>query len=151
MRPRQHAAALWLLAAGLAGACGQEDDARLPAACASDGGTVRVALAAAPRPVRVEGEPISACLTRSSDAADVQEVGATYLRVASRLADTARTRPEGAEALRLGYLMGAVRRGAARTAGIHSELLRRLEQEVRDTKRSSRQFERGERAGRASG
>jgi hypothetical protein len=148
--PQQLAALALLTACAIAG-CSQEDESELPDACTAGADAVRSALLAAPAPVRVEGTPISACLTRSSEASDVQQVGAAYVSVASGLAAKAAARPESDEALRLGYLIGAVRRGAGQTAGIHSELLRRLEQEVGALDAGSGAFRRGERSGRASG
>jgi hypothetical protein len=101
--------------------------------------------------VRVDGVPISACFVRASDAADVTAVGTEYLAVASGLAERARRRPEGAAALRLGYLVGAMRRGAHGTQGIHDEMVRRAEQELLALDTTSEAFRRGERAGRRSG
>ena len=48
------------------------------------------------------------------------------LRAATALNAQARADPGGAANLRLGYLIGAVQRGAERTNGIHVELVRRL-------------------------
>ncbi|MGE5282903.1 MAG: hypothetical protein ACM3N0_11420 [Chloroflexota bacterium] len=53
-------------------------------------------------------------------------VGAAMLVAATRLNAEARARPGGGANLRLGYLLGAVEKGAARTDGIHVELVRRL-------------------------
>jgi hypothetical protein len=142
--------ALGTLVAALAG-CSQDDDRGLPEGCRSDEEAVRSALAEAPGEVTIDGTRLSGCMTRSSDPADVQQVGATYLAVAADLAGEASARPEGRAALRLGYLIGAVRRGDARTQGIHSEMLRRMEQELLDLDTGSRAFRRGERAGRVRG
>jgi hypothetical protein len=57
-------------------------------------------------------------------------------------------------AIRLGYLIGATRRGAERTNGIHAELVRRLEQSVGvDGPPAARRaaFERGLAAGARTG
>jgi hypothetical protein len=143
--------ALAAAGAALAG-CSREDEAGLPDACRAGEDAVRTALAGAPGRVAIEeGTPLSACLTRSSDAADVQQVGSTYVAAAADLAADAKARPEGPTALRLGYLIGSVRRGSARTQGIHSELVRRMEQELLGVNTRSEAFRRGERAGRASG
>lgn len=53
-------------------------------------------------------------------------MGAIYTSTADRLARSAPA--DDAAAIRLGYLIGATRRGATHTAGIHLELVRRLEQ-----------------------
>lgn len=137
------AGAALLAALALAG-CSREDEATLPAACRLGADAVRAALVAAPAPVKLEGgTALSDCLTRTSEQADVLLVGETYLTTAAGLAD------EG-KALQLGYLLGAVRRGAGETQGIHDEIVRRLEQEAgRVDDRAA--LRRGERAGRESG
>jgi hypothetical protein len=62
------------------------------------------------------------------------------------------TRPEPAPAaLRLGYLVGAARRGASETQGVHDELIRRIEQELAGVDRRSPAYQRGYDAGRARG
>jgi hypothetical protein len=139
-----------LLAAALT-ACGKEDAPRLPAECKTGPGTVRSALAAAPARVSLEGTAISGCVDHASDSADVQTVGFTLVSVAEDLAQEARRAPDGRAALELGYLVGATERGAARTQGIHDELVSRLRQELLLVDTRSAVFRRGERAGRASG
>lgn len=148
---RLHAAAA-LAAAGLAlGGCGREEEAALPAACRLGPDAIRQALEAAPAAVRLEGTPLSACLVRASDQADVLLVGDVYLRVAVSLIREARATPDGDAALHLGYLIGAVRRGAGETQGIHDEMLRRLEQELLRVDTEGVAFRRGVHAGRDSG
>ena len=127
-------------------ACGDEKE-RPSAACAISPDAVVSALRAAPAAVRVEGVRLSSCLTEGSDADDLQRVGTAYVEAAATLSARARRDPDGRPALQLGYLVGAARRGGGTTHGVHSELLRRLEQE----RLSSRAFRRGERAGRRSG
>jgi hypothetical protein len=142
--------AVVLLAAALT-ACGKEDAPSLPAECKTGPGAVRSALAAAPARVSLEGTAISGCVDHASDSADVQAMGFTLVSVAEDLAHEARRAPDGRAALELGYLVGAAERGAARTQGIHDELVNRLRQELLlvNTRRAA--FRRGERAGRASG
>ncbi|MDQ4144991.1 MAG: hypothetical protein M3198_14875 [Actinomycetota bacterium] len=123
----------------------------MPAACKSGPGAVRSALASAPRPVALQGAPLSACLSRTSSAAEVQQVGGDFLVVASGLAPQATRRPASRSATELGYLVGAVRKGAAATQGIHVEMVRRLEQEAVGVEGRSAAFRAGERAGRTSG
>ena len=149
MTPR---AALLAVAAGavLAG-CSSDGEESLPAACHSAEADVRAALTSAPGPVDLEGTPLSGCLVKSSDPAEIQEVGAAYLAVAAELATAAAKHPEAEQALRLGYLVGAVRRGAEGTQGIHSELVRRLEQEAAPVAGNSVAYTRGLRIGRGSG
>ena len=133
--------------------CGRGGTADLPSACSFAGGTttVKTALARAPGEVTVDGTPLSKCLGRDADAADVQSVGAAYVETASDLAAKVRANPHGPAAVQLGYLVGAVRRGASKTAGIHYELERRVEQELNGIDARSPDFARGERAGEASG
>ncbi len=141
------ALALALMASG----CSRQEPATVPAGCQAGAEAVTRALARAPAEVTVEGTSLSSCLVPASEAVDVQEIGSVYLSVASRLAREARADPEGPAATQLGYLMGAVRRGAGRTQGIHSEILRRLDQEVAIVDTRSPAYLEGERAGREGG
>jgi hypothetical protein len=101
----------------------------LPTACAEGERAVAVALRAAPGPVALrDGTRLSACVARARADAEIQTVGSIYTRVADHLA--ARVRSSDIAALRLGYLIGAARRGARYTSGIHEELVRRLQQSV---------------------
>jgi hypothetical protein len=139
-----------LLACLLAAGCG--DDREHPAAACTEGSdAVLSALRKAPGPVTLGGRPISRCLTKGSNADDVQLVGAAWVQAAGSLSDSAASRPNGVHALRLGYLVGAAELGATRTPGIHSELVRRLEQEVAPLEGHSRALARGRRAGRRLG
>ncbi len=111
------------LAAMLA-ACGGGDPPPLPASCSEGPDAVLRALAKAPAPVRLrDGTQLSDCVQRAFDDGELQLLGLTLTPAADRLAERADQRA----ALELGYLIGAVRRGAARTNGIHLELVRRLE------------------------
>lgn len=137
------ALAVSLAALALAG-CSREDEADLPAACRLGADAVQSALERAPEPVRLEGDTaLSECLTRTGAQADVLLVGEVYIAAASKLADDD-------EAVRVGYLLGAVRRGAGQTQGIHDELLRRLEQEAARLS-DRRAVRRGEQAGLETG
>lgn len=139
------------LALALLPGCARQQEVTVPVECQAGRAAIRSALRTAPAPVRVDGVPLSACLTISSDAADIAAVGEEYLAVASGLAERARRRPGGEDALRLGYLVGAVRRGANRTQGVNDEMLRRIEQELLTVDARTRAFREGERAGRRSG
>lgn len=134
----------------LAAGCG-EQSADFPAACRQGQEAVAGALASAPGPVRIDGVPISGCMTEGADAADLQELGVAVNGAAARLAGVAAERPESAEAVQLGYLAGALKRGSEQTQGLHSELVRRVDQELVRVDRSSSAFRRGERAGRKLG
>ena len=143
---------LTVLAIALAiGGCSDDDSPPAPVACKEGPDSVRAALARAPARVEVGGTPLSDCFTRGSSAADLQQVGSSYVAVAARLADETRVRPNGPAALQLGYLVGAARRGAAETQGVHEELVRRIEQELVGVDRRAPQYRRGFEAGRSRG
>jgi hypothetical protein len=115
------------LLAGLAlGGCTAGDDPPLPAGCLQGEEALEEALAAAPDPVRLgDGTAISTCVEMASSAADQQNVGILVVGVAEELEEQAADGDEAA-ALRLGYLVGAVQRGAQRTSGIQLELAFRI-------------------------
>ena len=137
-------AAMVLLAAG----CGGGPKA-LPPACSDGPGAIVRALAAAPGAVRLgDGTPLSECVVRAYGDGEVQQLGFSLTPAADRLA--ARRTPGAA--LQLGYLVGAVRRGAARTNGVQGELVRRLEQTIAfDDPALLSAARRGARAGEATG
>lgn len=123
----------------------------MPVACKSTPEAVGRALRDAPDQVTLDGTPISDCFTRAGDPADIQAMGIAFTEAAADLSGPARANPEGEAALRLGYLIGAVREGASATQGIHDELARRVEQELAGVDTTSGTFATGERAGRESG
>jgi hypothetical protein len=142
--------ALVLAVCAVAAGCGSDGGEGLPTACPAEPGQVLAALRAAPRPVRLHGVALSHCLTKRASSGELQQIGATYVSAASTLSTKARRDPGGPEAVRLGYLVGAVQRGASSTGGLHAELSRRLQQELA-TLGPLPAARRGERAGRASG
>ena len=123
----------------------------IPPACRQGQQAVSSALVAAPGPVRIDGVPISSCMTDGADGGDLQELGAAVNGAAAKLAEVAAERPNSAEAVQLGYLAGALRRGSEQTQGLHSELVRRVDLELVRVDRRSAAFRRGERAGRRLG
>ena len=139
-----------VLGAALAG-CSREEEPAIPAACRSGEADVRAALQGVPGEVSLDGTRLSECISKASDPADIQAVGGVYLAVAEDLALTARHDPESSEARQLGYLVGAVRRGAGETPGFHFDLVKRIEQEARLAEARSAAYAEGERAGRESG
>ena len=149
-RGRSRTIAVAVAAAALAG-CGSEPSRDVPAACKQQSAAVERALAAAPGVVRIGGVRLSHCFSRPSDSGDVQALGLTYLPVAEHLAEAARAHPRGVAALRLGFLVAAVHRGAAHAQGVYSELERRLAQELAGVDTGSPAYRRGERAGRDHG
>lgn len=116
-------AVLALLTAG----CAQEP-AALPPACGDGPEAVRDALARAPGDVRLyDGTLLSDCVRRASTDAELQMVGLALTPVADELSlQETRT-----AATRLGFLVGAARRGGDESNGVHIELVRRLESRVR--------------------
>jgi hypothetical protein len=122
----------------------------VPVACKEAPATVQRALQRAPGDVRVGGTRLSDCFAPGSSSADVQALGLAFLPAAEHLAAGARAHPRGPAAVRLGFLIGAVRRGAAR-GGVYAELERRLEQELAGVDTGSAGFRSGERAGRDHG
>ena len=123
----------------------------VPVACRQGAETVRAALRSAPRPVTLDGTPLSGCIKDTSGGGTLQEVGEAYLTVASELADRAARNRDGVAALRLGYLLGAYERSRTGAQGVGYELGRRLRTEVGRVGVRSAAFRRGEQAGRRHG
>jgi hypothetical protein len=95
-------------------------------ACVESPQAVEAALAGAPGRVRLrDGTRLSQCVSHASDQGSLETIGATFVTAAGDL--EARARRDRAAALELGYLIGAVRRGASTTNGVGLELARRLE------------------------
>jgi hypothetical protein len=93
----------------------------------------------------------SKCFAHAADSAQVQEMGATFVEVAQSLAVRARAAPHSPAALQLGYLLGAMHRGAGRDFGVYYEAVRRVQSETAGMAARSPEFVRGERAGERSG
>ena len=127
----------------LAGCARDDGEAELPDACTGSADAFVAALQSAPEPVLVDDVRISDCLAKDSSTGDVQAVGVVLVETAQRLA-------RDGDRIALGYLVGALRRGARESQGIHLELVRRVEQEAAPFAGSAA-FDRGVRAGRTSG
>jgi hypothetical protein len=139
------------LVAAVLGGCGS-DPKPLADACTRDGARIERALHRAPARVTLEGTPLSDCVEAATGAADLQSVGATFTDAGSALARRAPRNRDAA--LRLGYLVGAVERGAARTAGFEDELTFRMKTFLEDADIRGRQraaVDTGLRAGRRGG
>ena len=120
---RAAAAIVAAVALGVAG-CSSQEDEETPSACLSSSAGYLQALRTAPGEVRLEGEtPISDCLTPEQEGGQLAEVGSTMIEAATRLNGEARADPSGEATVQLGYLTGAVGRGAD---SIHADLVRRL-------------------------
>ncbi len=106
--------------------CGSSDDST-PVACLEGAEAYQQALGAAPGEVLLGDETlISECLTRNQSSGDLTRVGEALIETATELNSEARAEPGGGANLQLGYLLGAVERGAEESEGIHSDLVRRL-------------------------
>jgi hypothetical protein len=146
---------LALLAAASLAACGTSGDPALDEACMSGPGAIEHALTRAPRPVTLpSGTRLSQCVANARSDADLQTAGAVLTRAADHLSAQARS-GDAVAALRLGYLVGAARRGAKRTAGIHAELQRHIERSAAGLDGSGARvvaaLAEGQRAGEATG
>src|SRR5215212_5743224 len=119
MPPRRSAvarrAAALAAAAGvlLAAGCGTKQNDEAPAACLDGNGAYLMALESAPGEVRLAGTtPISECLVPEQDAGQLANVGHEMIIAATKLNAEARRDPRGPATVQLGYLIGAVSRGA---------------------------------------
>ncbi len=113
----------------VATACGGQSIPPLPAACEEGQAAVIAALARAPGRVALnDGSTLSSCARRAVNEADFESVGAIFVAVADTLAG--QLPHSDLAALRLGYLVGAVRKGVAGDNGVDSELIHRLEEAV---------------------
>jgi hypothetical protein len=145
---------LALSAVAAMAACGGTSNP-LDESCLRSAGTIERALMRAPAPVRLPtGTRLSQCVANARSDSDLQNAGLVLTRAADDLSAAAKRGDAGA-ALRLGYLVGATRRGAARTAGIHAELQRRIERAAAFLDaagpRVTAAVSRGRRAGEATG
>jgi hypothetical protein len=109
-----------------ASGCGSTDE-ETRVACLDGAGAYIGALDDAPGEVKLSGEvPISDCLVENQKGGELATVGEAMVLAATRLNAQARQDPGGKSTLELGYLLGAAKRGAEDTNGIHAELIRRL-------------------------
>jgi hypothetical protein len=116
-----------LVVFALVAGCGRSQVDSTPVACLDGSSAYLAALGKAPGEVRLSGNtPISDCLTENQDSGELAGVGEALVQTATKLDAEARAEPGGDASLQLGYLLGAVRRGAGDTEGIHTDLVRRL-------------------------
>lgn len=139
-----------VLLALVAGGCTHANSAKLPTACKEGFGVVLKALKTAPGKVTLQGSPISACFTRNASGDEIQIVGTNLITAAQQLGDRARGGDRRA-ALQLGYLIGAARRGSTRNNDLGAEIVRRMEAETALGAARRAAYERGLRAGSATG
>jgi hypothetical protein len=120
------AAATVLASLALLAGCGSEEP-DTPGPCLAEADAYLAALERAPGPVTLDGDvAISDCLIDSQPSGELAQIGTATVEAATRLSARAR-QGDGPAAIQLGYLVGAVQRGAAETGGIHTDLVRRLE------------------------
>jgi hypothetical protein len=108
--------------------CGSSEPTPVPAACLDEPAAIERALTRVPAAVRLrDGTPLSRCVHLAAPRdGDLQALGVSLMRVADGLRAPALADEDAA--MRLGYLVGAVRRGAAKTPGLAAQLARRIEQ-----------------------
>lgn len=107
--------------------CGSSRLPPLPASCVGEPVTIVRALQRVPSAATLaDGTSLSRCVRLARGDVELQELGMSLMQVADGLRPRAAADP--VVALRLGYLVGAVRRGAAATPGIAAQLARRVEQ-----------------------
>lgn len=142
----------------IAAGCSKSESEQAPVACLEGPDAYLAALADAPGEVRLGGEtPISDCLPEDQEGGELAEVGSAMITTATRLNEEALRKPSGAASVQLGYLVGAAEAAAEDSAGIHSDLIRRLNTAARfdPTGEPSAEFEaafeRGYEAGRETG
>jgi hypothetical protein len=124
----------------------------VPVECLQGPSTITRALTGAPAPVRLEGRiPISHCFQQAATAADVQNLGSLLIDAAGATAARVRAAPHSKAAVELGYLIGAVRRGARVDTGVHYEEERRIEAELQGAPVRTPEFRRGMAAGLRTG
>jgi hypothetical protein len=153
--PRAAALVAAIAILGAAG-CGTKRNDLAPAACLVGNDAYLRALQRAPAEVRLAGStPISDCLVPEQDAGQLANIGHEMVIAATKLNAEARRDPGGPATLQLGYLIGAVAKGAD---PIHTDLVRRLNSAARFTLTGAtppasfeRSFGRGYAAGHRSG
>jgi len=136
--------------------CGNNQDDQAPAACLAGNEAYLRALQQAPGPVLLGSTtPISDCLVPEQQAGQLASIGEEMIVAATELNAKARRDPGGPASVQLGYLIGAVSKGAD---PIHTDLVRRLNASARFSETGGalpasfeRAFGRGYAAGRSAG
>jgi len=135
--------------------CGSSQDDQAPASCLVGNEAYLKALERAPAPVLLGSTtPISDCLVPQQEAGQLANIGQEMIVAATKLNAEAR-RGSDAATLQLGYLTGAVSKGADT---IHTDLVRRLNSAAQFSQTGGtlpasfqRAFGRGYAAGHTSG
>ena len=136
--------------------CGSSQDDQAPASCLVGNEAYLKALERAPAPVLLGSTtPISDCLVPQQEAGQLANIGQEMIVAATKLNSEARRDPGAPASVELGYLIGAVSKGAD---PIHTDLVRRLNAAARFSETGGtlpasfeRAFGRGYAAGHRSG
>ncbi|HKJ35117.1 MAG TPA: hypothetical protein VKA36_00995 [Solirubrobacterales bacterium] len=113
-------------------ACGSSDSDSTPTACLQGSEAYLAAVEDAPEAALVDGSvPISDCLVPGQSSGELNTVAESVIPAATRLNAEVQRRPAGEAATELGYLVGALEEGASDTAGIHTDLIRRINSAAR--------------------
>jgi hypothetical protein len=154
--PKRVALALVAAAIALTAGCGNNQDDQAPASCLAGNQAYLNALQRAPAPVLLGSTtPISDCLVPEQEGGQLASIGEEIIVAATKLNAEARRDPAGPAPVELGYLIGAVSKGAD---PIHTDLVRRLNSSAHFSETGGalpasfeRAFGRGYAAGRNSG
>src|SRR5262245_37106436 len=150
--------ALAALLIAFAAGCSKSEPDQAPSACLEGPQAYIDALQVATAEARLAGaRPIADCLPGDQEGGELAEVGSAMVTAATRLNEEALRDPGGAATVQLGYLIGAAEAAAEDSAGIHSDLILRLNTAARfdpsgePSAEFERAFERGYKAGRETG
>jgi hypothetical protein len=150
------AAALLTGAILLIAGCGSSQGDQAPASCLVGNEAYLKALEHAPAPVLLGSTtPISDCLVPEQEPGQLANIGQEMIVAATKLNNEARRDPGGHASVELGYLIGAVSKGAD---PIHTDLVRRINSSAHFSETGGslpasfeRAFGRGYAAGQRSG
>ena len=144
-----------LIAALALAGCSEEGRPAPAAECTAGAAAVVRALGDAPGEVRLaDGTALSECVRNTESDAELQNLGIVLTDAAEDLEAAAPEDPQAA--LKLGYLIGAARRGAPSESALQAELVRRLERSAAlapeaTTPAARRAVQAGMKAGEARG
>jgi len=115
------------LAAVSLAACGSKNPGT-PVACLAGPAAFERALQTVPTDVTLGGKvKISDCLTQGQAGGELAQVGSAMVEVATKLNAELGRSNDAAAASRLGFLVGAARKGSEANGGEQADLVRRLE------------------------
>lgn len=146
----------WVVAAAAVAGCGASGVPPPSPACLESPDAVLAALEQTPVALP-DGTTLSECIDRSRSDGELQSVGVAFSRAAERLRTAMRDAPdEVPPSRRLGYLVGATRKGGSKTNGVLAELVRRIESTAGRAlddvgPEGQRAFAAGEKAGGSTG